>query len=45
MFEMYLKELEFTYSACEPFAKNKEIIQKLKDTGNSRYMYIQKWVR
>ena len=45
MFEMYLKELEFTYRACEPFAKNKERIQKLKDTGNSRYMYIQKWVR
>ena len=45
MFKMYLKQPEFTYSACEPFTKNKERIQKFKDTGNSRYMYIQKWVR
>ena len=28
--EMHLKESGFTYSACGPFAKNKEKIQKLK---------------
>ena len=26
--EMYLKQSEFTYSACGPLTKNKEIIQK-----------------
>ena len=28
--EMYLKQPGFTYSACGPFTKNKEGIQKLK---------------
>ena len=28
--EMHLKQPGFTYSACGPFAKNKERIQKLK---------------
>ena len=28
--EMNLKQPGFTYSACEPFTKNKERIQKLK---------------
>ena len=27
--EMHLKQLGFTYSACGPFTKNKERIQKL----------------
>ena len=26
--EMYLKQLGFTYSACGPFTKNKERIEK-----------------
>ena len=26
--EMHLKQLRFTYSACRPFAKNKEIKYK-----------------
>ena len=29
----------FTYSACGPFTKNKERIQKFKETGDSRYIY------
>ena len=29
----------FTYSACEPFTKNKERIKKFKETGDSRYIY------
>ena len=37
--EMYLRQLGFTYSACGPLAKNKEIIQKFKQTGDSRYIY------
>ena len=37
--EMHLKQLQFTYSACRPFTKNKELIQKFKETGDSRYIY------
>ena len=37
--EMQLKQPQFIYSACGPFTKNKEIIQKFKDTGDSKYIY------
>ena len=37
--EIHLKQPGFTYSACEPFAKNKERIQKLKETGDTSYIY------
>ena len=37
--EMNLKQPKFTYSACGPFTKSKERIQKLKETGDSRYNY------
>ena len=37
--EMHLKQTQFTYSACAPFNKNKERIQKFKETGDSRYIY------
>ena len=33
--EMHLKQPAFTYSACRPFTKNKEIIQKFADTGDT----------
>ena len=29
----------FTYSACGPFTKNKERIQKFMQTGDPRYIY------
>ena len=29
----------FTYSACGPFTKNKERIQKFKETGDTSYIY------
>ena len=32
--EMHLKQPGFTYSACEPFTKNKERIQNFKETGD-----------
>ena len=32
--QMHLKQPQFTYSACKPFTKNKERIQKF-----SRYIY------
>ena len=35
--EMHLRQPGFTYSVCEPFTKNKERIQKFKETGDSRY--------
>ena len=37
--EMHLKQLGFTYSACGPFTKNKERIQKFKETGDTNYIY------
>ena len=39
MSEMHLKQPGFTYSACGPFPKNKERIQKLKEKGDARYIY------
>ena len=39
MTEMHLRQPEFTYSACGPFKKNKERIQKFKQAGDSRYIY------
>ena len=36
---MHLKQPGFTYSPFGPFTKNKERIQKLKKTGDSRYIY------
>ena len=30
----------FTYSACKSFTKNKLGIQKFKETGDSRYIYL-----
>ena len=37
--EMHLKQPGFTYSACGPFTKNKEQIQKFKETGDTSYIY------
>ena len=37
--EMHLRQPGITYSACEPFTKSKERIQKFKQTGDSRYIY------
>ena len=33
--EMHLRQPGFTYSACGPFTKNKERIQKFKETRHS----------
>ena len=37
--EIYLIQLGFTCSACGTFTKNKERIQKSRETEGSRYMY------
>ena len=40
MSKLHLKQLGFTYIACKPFTKNKERIQKFKETGDTKYSYI-----
>ena len=37
--EMHLRQPRFTYSACGPFTKHKERIEKFKQTGDTRYIY------
>ena len=37
--EMHLRQPGFIYSACGPFSKNKERMQKFKETRDSRYIY------
>ena len=37
--EMHLKQAGFTYSACNPFMRNKEGIQKFMQTGDTCYIY------
>ena len=36
--DIYLKQPEFTYSACGPFTKNKERIQNSKENGDTSYI-------
>ena len=36
---MHLRQSGFTYSAYGPFKKNRERIQKFKETGDSPYVY------
>ena len=45
MIEMHLKQLGFTCSACGPFTKNKERIQKFKETGDTNYIYKMNLIR
>ena len=40
--ELRLKQPGFTYGACGPLTKNKERIQKLKETGDISYSYKNK---
>ena len=39
MSEMHLKQPGLTYSACGPFTKNKERIEKFMQTRNTEYIY------
>ena len=41
--EMHLKQPGFTYTDCGPFTKNKERIQKSKETGDTKYIYRNKF--
>ena len=37
--EMHLKQPRLTYSACGPFTKNKERIEKFMKIGNTDFIY------
>ena len=37
--EVHLKQPGFTYSACGSVTKNKKIIQKFKETEDTKYIY------
>ena len=37
--EMHLKQPGLTYSACDPFTKNKERIEKFMKTRNTDFIY------
>ena len=37
--EMHLKQPGFTYSACGPFSKNKQRIEKFMETGNTNFIH------
>ena len=37
--EMHLRQPQFAYSACGPFTKHKQRIQKFKETGDTNYIY------
>ena len=37
--EMHLRQSGFPYSACVPFTKNKERIEKFMQTGNTDFIY------
>ena len=36
---MHLRQPGFTYSACGPFIKNKEKIEKFTNTGDTDFIY------
>ena len=37
--EMHLRQATITYSACGPFTRNKERIQKFKETVDTSHIY------
>ena len=38
--EIHLRQSQFTYSACGPFTKHEQRIQKFKETGDTNYIYM-----
>ena len=39
MSAIHLRQPQFTYSACGPFTKHEQRIQKFKETGDTNYIY------
>ena len=40
--ELHLNKPEFTYSACGPFTKHRERIQKFRETSNLKHLFGNK---
>ena len=40
--EIHLRQPQFTYSACGPFTRHQERIQKFKETGDTNYLFKNK---
>ena len=38
--EIHLRQPQFTYSACGPFTRHEQRIQKIKETGDTNYIYM-----
>ena len=38
--EIHLRQPQFPYSACGPFTKHEQRIQKFKETGDTNYIYM-----
>ena len=45
MLEMHLRQPQFVYSACGPFTKNKERIQKLKRQEIQAIFTKMNWIK
>ena len=43
--ETHLKQTGFTFSACSPFTKNKERVEKFMQTGNTNFIYKNEFGR
>ena len=37
--EIHLRQPQFTYSACGPYTKHEQRIQKFRETGDTNYIY------
>ena len=37
--EIHLRQPQFTYTACGPFTKHEQRIQKFRETGDTNYIY------
>ena len=37
--EIHLRQPQFTYSACGPFTRHEERIQKFKEIGDTNYVF------
>ena len=42
---MHLRQPEFTDSACGPFTRNKQRIQKFMQTGDTNCIYKNNWIK
>ena len=40
--QLHLKQPRFTYSACRPFTKHREKVQRFRGTDNLKYLYRHK---